>query len=137
MSSGNGGNKRPASRKNKSCSGWWRRNVDKRRRNVLVASNSEWTRRESRWRRRKHNRRWVAGEERQKTTETEGGEGSREMDTATGVTETMGESWEDEMARLQAAARAGSSRDGEEEYQATESTCWNYWHRKLVCERPE
>ena len=58
------------------------------------------------------------------------------MDTATGVTETMGESWEDEMARLQAAARAGSSRDGEEEYQAMESTCWNSRHQKLACERP-
>ena len=48
--------------------------------------------------------------------ETESGERSKEMDTATGVTETMGESLEDEISRLQVAARAGSSRDGEEEY---------------------
>ena len=66
-----------------------------------------------------------------------GGEGSKEADTATGVTETTGESWEDEIARLQAAAKAGGSKDGGEEYRATEETCWNCRHRKLVCERPE
>ena len=68
-----------------------------------------------------------------------GGEGSKEADTAraTGVTETTGESWEDEIARLQAAAMVGGSKDGGEEYRATEETCWNCRHRKLVCERPE
>ena len=62
-----------------------------------------------------------------------GGEGPKEAGTAT---ETTGESWEDEIARLQAAAMAGGSKDGGEEYWATE-TCWNCRHRKLVCERPE
>ena len=80
---------------------------------------------------------WVAGEERQKTTETEGGEGSREVDMATGVTETTGESWEADITRLHSAAMAGGSKDGEEEYQATEDTCWNCRHWKQVCERPE
>ena len=77
----------------------------------------------------------IAGEQRE-TVEMEGGERSKEMDTATWVTETMGESWEDEISRLQAAVRAGSSRDGEEEYQAMENTCRNCRHRKLACERP-
>ena len=76
----------------------------------------------------------VAGEQRGTTEkELEGSEGEERQKTM----EAEGESWEDEMAWLQAAARAGSSRDGEEEYQAMESTCWNCRHRKLVCERPE
>ena len=79
----------------------------------------------------------VAGEERQKTTEKEGGEGSREVDTATGVTEMMGESWEADIARLHVAAMAGGSKDNSGEYQAMEDTCWNCRHQKLVCERPE
>ena len=62
-----------------------------------------------------------------------GGEGSKETEDTAGVTETAGESWETDIARLHAAAMAG----GEEEYQATEDTCWNCRHRKLVCERPE
>ena len=66
-----------------------------------------------------------------------GGEGSKETEDTAGVTETAGESWETDIARLHAAAMAGGSKDGEEEYQATEDTCWNCWHRKLVCERPE
>ena len=49
------------------------------------------------------------GRKRQKTTEMEGGEGSREVDTATGVTETMGESWEADITRLHSAAMAGGS----------------------------
>ena len=73
----------------------------------------------------------------QQNTRDVGGEGSKEADRATGVTETTGESWEDEIARLQPAAMAGGSKDGGEEYQATEETCWNCQHQKLVCERPE
>ena len=46
----------------------------------------------------------IAGEQRA-TAEMEGGEGSKEADKATGVMETTGESWEDEMAQLQAAAK--------------------------------
>ena len=60
-----------------------------------------------------------------------GGEGSKETETTAGV--TAGESWEMDIARLHVAAMAG----GDEEYQATEDTCWNCRHRKLVCERPE
>ena len=73
----------------------------------------------------------VAGE--QRNTTDVGGEGSKETEDTAGVTETAGESWETDIARLHAAAMAG----GEEEYQATEDTCWNCRHRKLVCERPE
>ena len=62
-----------------------------------------------------------------------GGEGSMETGDTAGVTETAGEGWEADIARLHTAAMAG----GEEEYQATEDTCWNCRHRKLVCERPE
>ena len=76
----------------------------------------------------------VAGEKRQTTTETEGGEGSREVDTAT---EMMGESWEADIARLHAAEMVGGYKDDGEGYRATEDTCWNCRHRKLVCERPE
>ena len=75
----------------------------------------------------------VAGEERQKTTETEGGEGSREVEPATEVAGPTDETWEEDVARLHAVAMAGS----EEEYQATDETCWNCRHQKLVCERPE
>ena len=82
---------------------------------------------------RKAGKERVAGEEGQKMTETEGGEGSREAGTATEVAEPTGETWEEDVARLHAAAMAG----GEEEYQATEDTCWNCRHRKLACERPE
>ena len=73
----------------------------------------------------------------QRNTPDVGGEGSKEMETMAGVTETTGESWETDIARLHTAAMAGGSKDGEEEYQATEDTCWNCRHRKLVCERPE
>ena len=69
----------------------------------------------------------------QRNTTDVGGEGSKETEDTAGVTETAGESWEADIARLHAAAMAG----GEEEYQATEDTCWNCRHRKLVCERPE
>ena len=73
----------------------------------------------------------------QRNTTDAGGERSRETETVAGVTETTGESWETDIARLHAAAMAGGSKDGEEEYQATEDTCWNCRHQKLVCERPE
>ena len=73
----------------------------------------------------------------QRNTMDVGGEGSNEADTATGVTETMGESWEADIARLHAAAMVGGSKDDGEEYRATEDTCWNCQHQKLVCERPE
>ena len=63
--------------------------------------------------------------------ETEGAEGSQEADVATG------EGWETDIARLHAAAMAGGSRNDGEEYRATEDTCWNCRHRKLVCEHPE
>ena len=69
----------------------------------------------------------------QRNTTDVGGEGLKETEDTAGVTETAGESWEADIARLHAAAMAG----GEEEYQATEDTCWNCRHRKLVCERPE
>ena len=54
-----------------------------------------------------------------------------------GVTEMTGESWEADIARLHSAAMAGGSKDDSGEYQATEDTCWNCQHRKLVCEHPE
>ena len=82
---------------------------------------------------RKAGKERVAGEEGQKTMETEGGEGSREAGMAAEVAELTDETWEEDVARLHAAAMAG----GEEEYQATEDMCWNCWHWKLVCERPE
>ena len=69
----------------------------------------------------------------QRNTTDVGGEGSKETEDTAGVTETAGESWETDIARLHAAAMAG----GDEEYQATGDTCWNCRHRKLVCERPE
>ena len=81
-------------------------------------------------------REWVEEEqvaEGQRNTTDVGGEGSKETETTAGVTETAGESWETDIARLHTAAMAG----GEEEYQATEDMCWNCRHRKLVCERPE
>ena len=53
-----------------------------------------------------------------------------------GVTETAGESWETDIARLHAATMAGGSKDDREDYRAMEDTCWNCRHRKLVCERP-
>ena len=65
------------------------------------------------------------------------GEGSKETETMAGVTETTGESWEMDIARLHTAAMVGGSKDDGEEYRATEDTCWNCRHRKLVCERPE
>ena len=76
--------------------------------------------------------------EEQRTTadaEMEGGEGSKETDMVTGVTEGTGDTREQEMARLQAAVEASSSKDGGEEYWATEGTCWSCQHRKLVCEQ--
>ena len=75
--------------------------------------------------------------EEQQNTMDVGGEGSKEMEDTAGVTETAGESWETDIARLHAAAMAGGTKDGEEEYQATEDTCWNCRHQKLVCERLE
>ena len=66
----------------------------------------------------------------QRNTTDVGGEGSKE-------TETVAGSWEADIARLHTATMAGGSKDGGEEYQATEDTCWNCRHRKLVCERPE
>ena len=71
--------------------------------------------------------------EEQRNATDVGGEGLMETEDTAGVTETAGESWEADIARLHTAAMAG----GEEEYQATEDTCWNCRHRKLVCERPE
>ena len=73
-------------------------------------------------------------EEQRTTAEMEGGEGSKEADTATGVTEGT---WEQDIARMHADAMAGGSKDDGEEYHAAEGTCWNCQHRKLVCERPE
>ena len=73
----------------------------------------------------------------QRNTTDVGGEGSKETETTAGVTETAGESWETDIARLHAAAMAGGSKDDGEDYQAMEDTCWNCRHRKLVCERPE
>ena len=83
---------------------------------------------------------WVEAEqvaEGQQNTTDAGGEGSKETETMAGVTETTGESWETDIARLQATAMAGGSKDDGEEYRAMEGTCWNCRHRKLVCERPE
>ena len=85
-------------------------------------------------------REWVEAEqvaEGQWNTMDAGGEGSKETETMAGVTETTGESWETDIARLHATAMAGGSKDDGEEYGATEDTCWNCRHRKLVCERPE
>ena len=73
----------------------------------------------------------------QRNTTDVGGEGSKETETVAGVTETTGGSWETDIARLHAAAMAGGSKDDGEDYRATEDTCWNCRHRKLVCERPE
>ena len=74
--------------------------------------------------------------EEQRNATDVGGEGLMETEGTVGVTETAGESWEADIARLHTAAMAGSSKDGGVEYQATEDTCWNCRHRKLVCERP-
>ena len=63
-----------------------------------------------------------------------GGEGSMETGDTAGVTETAGESWETDIARLHVAAMAGGYKDDGEDYQATEDTCWNCRHRKLVCD---
>ena len=83
---------------------------------------------------------WVEEEhvaEGQRNTMDVGRKGSKEADMATGVTETMGESWEADITRLHAAVMAGGSKDDGEEYRATEETCWNCRDWKLVCERPE
>ena len=77
------------------------------------------------------------GVEGQRNTTDAGGEGSKETETMAGITEATGESWEMDIARLHTAALAGGSKDDREEYRATEDTCWNCRHRKLVCERPE
>ena len=127
MSSGNGGNERPVSKKNRSCSGWRRRNVVKRRRNEEKKRADEgWVAEEVRERVEEEQ----VAEGQQDTTDV-GGEGSKETETTAGV--TAGESWETDIARLHVATMAG----GDEEYQATEDTCWNCRHRKLVCECPE
>ena len=73
----------------------------------------------------------------QRNTTDVGGEGSKETEDTAGVTETTGGSWETDIARLHAATMAGGSKDDGEDYRATEDTCWNCRHRKLVCERPE
>ena len=51
-----------------------------------------------------------SGEQRA-TAEMEGGEGLKEADKATGVTEMTGESWEADIARLHSATMAGGSKD--------------------------
>ena len=61
-----------------------------------------------------------ARREQQRNATDVGGDGLMETEGTVGVTETAGESWEADIARLHTAAMAGSSKDGGVEYQATE-----------------